>query len=71
MLNSAGQSDDVFAPGGMILNPGEVNVLQINRRKFGQHGIKNIFLPFVVENFLVSPDKGLYYNLKIKVNFGE
>jgi len=71
VMNSGGPADDVFAPGGMILYPGEVVILQINKRKFGQRGIKEISIPFVIENFLVEPEQGLSFNLKIKVNFGE
>ncbi|UCC23596.1 MAG: histidinol-phosphatase [Planctomycetota bacterium] len=67
-LESAGEVEEISAPGSVTLYGEKVNLLRIRGKKEDVSGEKEMRLAYKVKNLWVGPEEGLRAELVIKVN---
>ncbi|UCE07610.1 MAG: histidinol-phosphatase [bacterium] len=68
-LVSEKEIEEVSIPEGIKLYPDRTMLFQIKGKSKSLSGKKKFSIPFVVENLLIDPDKGLPVTLDIEINF--
>jgi len=66
-LNGGGSAEGVSAPDDIVLSANRTSIVALRASEDAPPGVVQLELPYAVSNLLVEPERGLPYELVVKV----